>query len=517
MQLNFSDTRHPEFIGKGDNHLPVLIKSLAKLIATIENDYVYDTIKLDSFQKEVMATLIIEFAEDLHNEIGLWSSIEYYNVQFFKTPLPLFIKDKSELTESPFDKNRIKYFIYTNLIEFFPDLDLSPQHKDLEFFSNSVSNFIKMSFTGVPMDSGIKKFLSQSNNFGWDFKRKLVWTGLNSYLFRYSFYRYANEHSKGQLDIHLVDDFICQENTIWSGLGIIDILAKTLKLPEKIVANVSTWYERHQSYYKVISSGNNYIEFENMINNALYKVRETQPDIFKTGHLIFGGLVPYGDYWYWSGAQKDYGIVDEKTIHQLKIDFVKKSTRIVYRYDKELLKKANEDIKIQYSDFCKYFGNDLIVFKDGISLAAALQKKEKQKFESLPKKELEEIMKTHGLEAPYPKISFPDHLLNSEGVALYFNPDEGMEIMPYFNDVVNGLKKMGNHLTEDESDAIRNFIMSESISPNFVYRIIKDYGEQSILESFLIRENSYAIVYLLHKYKGHFYRNRYPQISYNIE
>jgi hypothetical protein len=126
-------------------------------------------------------------------------------------------------------------------------------------------------------------------------------------------------------------------------------------------------------------------------------------------------------------------------------------------------------------------------------------------------------MKTHGLEAPYPKISFPDHLLNSEGVALYFNPDEGMEIMPYFNDVVNGLKKMGNHLTEDESDAIRNFIMSESISPNFVYRIIKDYGEQSILESFLIRENSYAIVYLLHKYKGHFYRNRYPQISYNIE
>ena len=98
---------------------------------------------------------------------------------------------------------------------------LSPNHVDLEILSENISIFLKNVFKKVPKDSGLKKFLSQPNDYCWDFKRKLVWIGTNAYLFRYSCYRYVSEKNKGKMEIPIIDDFICQENTIWSGLGVI--------------------------------------------------------------------------------------------------------------------------------------------------------------------------------------------------------------------------------------------------------------------------------------------------------
>ena len=71
-------------------------------------------------------------------------------------------------------------------------------------------------------------------------------------------------------------------------------------------------------------------------------------------------------------------------------------------------------------------------------------------------------------------------------------------------------------LNEDEESTIRLFIESDSISPNFVKRMINDYGNKSILSSFIIREcdEEIALEYILRKYKGHFYRNRYPSIYF---
>ncbi len=50
-------------------------------------------------------------------------------------------------------------------------------------------------------------------------------------LFRLSCENYVRDHG-GKYDIPTLDDFLCQENTGWSGLGVIDILASTLDLTE---------------------------------------------------------------------------------------------------------------------------------------------------------------------------------------------------------------------------------------------------------------------------------------------
>lgn len=515
MTIGLKNNRPKGFNHGEDKFLIPLINEMEKLIAHTQTRYLHDTIKLDRKKRQALSTLIIEFAEDLHNKIGLWNSVEYYNKQLFNTPLPLFVNSENEIRKV-FDVNRIKYLIHTLFFEFDPDLVIAPSHRDLDLLAKHVSAFLSDNFQTVRQTSGIKDFLLQPNDLGWDFKRKLIWVGTNSYLFRTSFHRYIAKRNNGKMTIASTDDFICQENTVWSGLGVIDILAKTLDLPAKTANDVRSWYERYVSYYRVISSTDSTMTLENIINETRYRVRSDieQNSVFKVGNVIFGGIVPYDDYWYWSGMQSDCGRLDKNAINELRVGLIRKSSRIVYRYDKQLLAKAKESLNIHYKEFIAFFGSDLMTFKDGLSMAAALQKKDKEKFESLPKNELEAHLKKHGLKNPFPRMDLPDELLNSEnGVGVYFNPDEGIEIMLGFDDLLSGFKKEGKDLTHDECEAIRDFIISEAISPRFVRTMIDRYGAKSINSSFLINSEMKVTDYLLHKYKGQYFRNRYPEIT----
>lgn len=88
-------------------------------------------------------------------------------------------------------------------------------------------------------------------------------------------------------------------------------------------------------------------------------------------------------------------------------------------------------------------------------------------------------------------------------------------MMTGFNNIVSGLKKRGGNLSKDEEDGIRSFICSDLVSPRFVRRLVKEYGSESIESAFLIRgsHEDYHLDYLLRRYKGAYYRKRYPRIA----
>ncbi len=512
MKTKFNINRPAGFNYKEERFLAPLINELEKLIKKTQTKYLYNTIKLTADKRGDLAALIIEFAEDLHNSIGLWESLEYYNKQMFNTPLPLFVESENEIT-GLFDVNRIKYFVHTLFMDLKEDLLLTPTHQDLNLLAQTVSLFLIAKFKNVPKVTCLKEFLSLPNNFGWEVKQKLFWLGTSSYLFRTSFHRFIIEKNKGKMEIPAMDDFLCQETTSWSGLGVIDILAKTLTLAEKEANDLRNWYERYISYYRVISTTEITLTLENIINNTKYVVHSDKNfvEIFKIGHVFLGALVPYGDLWYWSGAQYNLGDPEPTGLENIKKKFMKDSPRLIYRYDKKRLEKTKAMLRTQHQEFLNYFESDLITFNDGLSMAAALQMKEGERFEALPKNELAAYMKKHELEYPYPKMDLPEELLESiNGVGVYFNVDEGIEMMRYFNDLLSGLKKEGKDLTEDENEVVRNFITSKAISPNFVRKIVEQYGAKSINSSFLINPEMKILDYLLHRYKGEFFRNRYP-------
>ncbi len=517
-QIDFQLHRPGGFSGEGDQYLPEVVKSLKRRLGKAQGLLKYDTLHLPDRLMEELASVLVEFTEDIHNDIGIWKSYEQYNLEFFNTPLPITLQPNIKIEDKELFQLRIRHLLWALYPELNQELTLSPTHQDLILLSEMIAGFLEEQLSKIPQGSGVKAFLSQSNQYGWDVKGKLIWLGQHSYLFRHNFQNYVMEKYGGKIEVPIIDDFICQENTSWSGLGVIDILAATLDITEEQRSELRSWYERHLAYYKILAIKDPVIEVVNVINDEPYIIRMGEDSSrFKPQQIVFGNLVPWNKEWYWSGSQKVYENVKEETIQEVKGSFLQKNPQIAYRYCKELFQKAKKSVKGYYEEFVKFHGDDLAIYPDGLSMAADLQKQYRLLYESRPKNFVSKVMKEHKLEHPWAKISFPPEIMESEnGIGIYFNPDEGQEIMIEFNDVINGLKKKGLDLDEDEMESIRGLLFADAISPKFVKKLAQKYGDESILTIFFIEKSrhKYYLDYLLRRYKGHFYRNRYPGISF---
>ena len=88
--------------------------------------------------------------------------------------------------------------------------------------------------------------------------------------------------------------------------------------------------------------------------------------------------------------------------------------------------------------------------------------------------------------------------------------------MNHFNDVLSAFRKKAAALTEDEVGAIRGIIESECISPAFVHRLVREHGSDAIGRAYMIRDFQPTpdLEWLLRRFKGKYYRRRYPAISF---
>ncbi|MFO7773908.1 MAG: DUF3843 family protein [Dehalococcoidia bacterium] len=514
--MSFQPHRPPGYTGKGDKSLPRLADELERVLAKTQQSLEYDTLCLPRSGLEDLAGILVEFAEDVHNNIGIWNSIERYNTEFFGTPLPFVLKPTEAMGEESINEHRVQHLLWVLYSEVTPQLLLSPTHRDLKQLAETVSDFLKRRFAKIPRGSSVKKFLSQPNRFGWDVKRKLIWLGTHSYLFRNSFRNYVEDHG-GKPEIPIIDDFVCEKTTGWSGLGVVDILASMLDISEEQRLVLRGWCERHQAYYRILTNKGQILEAVNVINDKPYTVRiSADKNQFEVGRIVFGALIPWNGEWYWSGTQYALDNVTEEALKELKDTFGRKYPEIAYRYCSELAEKAKQANALQYQGFINYHGNDLVIYPNGLAMAADRQKEIRLQWESKPKEIIVRAIEEHKLKGPQPDIPFPRDLLESEnGVAVYYNPDEGTEIMTGFSNIVSGFKKKGTGLNKEEEKGIRSFIWSNLVSPKFVRRLAREHGSESIEAAFLIRgsHDESHVDYLLRRFKGAYYRRRYPRIA----
>ena len=205
-------------------------------------------------------------------------------------------------------------------------------HQDLHRVADAASILLSGAFAEVPEDSGVKAFLRSPDAHAWDVKRKLVWLGTHSFMFRTMFARYMDEESHGKADIGHTDDFICQECTRWSGLGAIDILAGALDISDDDRRDLRGWYERHAAFYKLVSVSSEALEAVNLISDQPYRIRiDMRRHPFKRGQVVFGSLVPWRGEWYWSGEQRLVGDASKVDADDLKRTMKRRSSAIVCR------------------------------------------------------------------------------------------------------------------------------------------------------------------------------------------
>ena len=504
---------------KSEKYLSKAGDKLAGVIRKVQKEHHFETLKLSNKAANELAAILIEFAEDLHNDIGIWKSVESYNFRFFGTKLPFMPAPDSDPDDydkptKKINKYQVQYFLWGIFPEFKRDLIFSPRHSELEILAENVADFIEYRFATIPTDSAIKKFLSQTNEFGWDVKRKLIWLGQHSYLFRQHFKNYA-EHNERTMTITVIDHYVCKRISCWSGLGVIDVLAQLLDISEEQATELRSWYELHMAFYKVLSIEGPIVKMLNLINDKPYTARAGEPNPFIEQEVILGSVAPWKGEWYWSGQQKRIPKASEEQIQTLKDEFLKDAHELVYRYNEQYLERAKESLKEHYNDFMEYHQKELVVYPDGQSMTDDFDKQVKisneKKLNKIGESDKKPDLSKTGIREAFPEEFFD----GKDGVAVYYNPNEGQEIMQGFNHILSGFRKKGENLNTKELDVIRAFILSDAISPQFVKKLINEYGEKSILSAFSILDfdNNYALEFILRRYKGHFYRKRYPSIT----
>jgi hypothetical protein len=495
-----------------------IANDLFSVLSATQASLAYETLVLSEPELQELSLVIVEFAEDLLNGLGIWQSLEAYNHRFFATALPFSMSTNCRIAAGTITRERIHHLLWNKYSELCEGLLMAPGHGDLRLLVEDVYQFFSdHRKDDFPEKSSVKALIDQPNAHGWDIKRKLLWLGRHSYLFRHSYAAYIEEQGE-QAKISIIDDFVCQHATHWSGLGVPDILAAILDISDSHRDELRTWYLRHFAYYQVESIKGPVLYANNTVCKKQYAIRVGEHSSkFKVGYVYLGSLVPWNDEWYWSGRQHAVGRVSGDVMEELVGTFLQKQSRIAYRYSDSLRKKARDRIEVHYDNFVDFHGDDMVVFPDGYAMAAAMQKQHRVEYEAHPQEAIEKVMENHNLKNPWPSSSYPPALLNSTtGVGVFFNRDEGQEIMPGFDYILQGLEKKGVDMTEDETDSIRGLIKSPAISPKFVEKLVERHGVESVAEAFLYRDGKGMdyLHYALRRYKGQYYKMRYPNMYF---
>ena len=484
-----------------------LVKRCDKVLSFIQLLLRFPALKLAHSARTQLAEILVDFAMDIHFDTGIWTALEKCNTKLFGTPLPLVLPVNAK-PPAGICVERVQFLLWNTYLQL-TDYEISNSHVDMLHVAEEITEFLNnVLLPLLPAVSPVKEFLDRPNNYGWEVKKKLIWLGTHSYLFRLHFDEYFEERYEGGSSVMVIDDFICQNTTCLSGLGVNDILAACLDIPDGQKDELRNWYLRHFSLYKIVKTEKGLTEAVNLITDESYQIREKEPTsspkgIFSPNSTIYGGLVPWCGEWYWSGAQHDFTPLSKKDIAAA-IRQLKQNTQMVARYWKERDETVRQRAEEIYQHAVEFYGDNLVEFPSG------------RAWKRSEIKRLEAHAKSVGQKGKFPRLSFGEELQDcEEGIAMFFDPVEGSEIMDYFDDVRNGLKKNGKPCTEYEVDVIRGWINSPSISPGFVHRVLEKYGgAESIKRQFCWEtDEPHWLDYLLRCRKGEYYRRRFPSIS----
>ena len=396
---------------------------------------------------------------------------------------------------------------------------IAPTHQGLVQMAETVTHGLKHCIDTVPGESGVTRFLAMPNEYGWDVKRKLVWLGRDSYLFRLFCADYRARHDGADPDkaISVTDDFICQQCTGWSGLSPNDLLAEVLELPETDREDLRSWSFRHMAPFLILDTAPEVMRVRNVVSDGEYAVRmNVDKNPFTVNTITYGSLVPWRGEWVWSGTQAVFGEATPEMLEDARRTLISKSPTVVYRYcpDREAL--ARKRCREMYEKKILAQGGPLAVFPDGAAFQAALQEELRRPFVEMPEEERRDLCARQGIPETGPVVTLPSGLLRSRHqIAVFTDQIGGTEVMDHFDELVAGLKRTRGQFSKEEYRAVMAFVGTDSFSPDFVRHVAGIYGEEAIRVAFMLDEDcpEYYLEYLLRRFKGRYFKRQYPQMA----
>src|SRR5947209_1928098 len=109
----------PDGYGRpGNRQLAQLASELYAVLREAQGQLAFDTIRLRVPELKALAQILIEFAEDIHEELGIWAAYETYNTEFFGVPLPFSKADHPK----GLHRDRVRHLLWIMYQELIPGL-----------------------------------------------------------------------------------------------------------------------------------------------------------------------------------------------------------------------------------------------------------------------------------------------------------------------------------------------------------------------------------------------------------
>jgi hypothetical protein len=315
-----------------------LIEAIADLYLKRQKKFKYQTLRAKTDEAMELAWRFAGYLEDVVNQVGIFKALTTKNQEIFGTPIPLFINDPEHFSPDTINKQAVTYLVWDFLTEVREDLILSPTHIDLQTIADEIYGYLKKQVKNVPRGSKLKDFVTLSGNKDGGFiKRRLVWLGMASYLFRFSASNYLADKEK---DVSTVEDFLMQKTTKLSGFTPLDIFVEMADLDEESKKELQKWEEPYMALYHVEDQTGDYWTVKNLINKKDYKVWKDYgaskiADRIVKGSFCLGGIVPWKKEWRWSGEQAIYPSLDSNSIAEIINTFKNEYPHMIYRYCEE--------------------------------------------------------------------------------------------------------------------------------------------------------------------------------------
>ena len=495
-----------------------VIEVIADLYLKTQRKFVHQTLVLKSDEAMKLAWRIAGYLEDVVNQVGIFKALTTKNREIFGTPIPLFVREPKYFSPDTVSKQAVTYLVWDFFTETRENLILSPTHDDLQTISGEIYGYLKKQIKNTPRGSKLKNFITLSGNKDGGFvKRRLVWFGMASYLFRFSASNYLDDKEK---NISTVEDFLMQNTTKLSGFTPLDIFVELVDLDEESKKELQKWEEPYMALYYVEDQTGDYWIVKNLINKKDYKVWKDygapgRVDPIKKGIYCLGGIVPWQKEWRWSGEQVIYTSLAPESITEIINVLKNESPKMIYRYCEEARKKAFEYAKDEYDFFISHFKTNPVTFDSGYTMKDHLKQYyeafNKLKLEKMPKEEKKKFNLGDGA----PPLDLPEPLLEYTDTAIFYVVDKGMNFLTSFREFLNTLDKKGEDMTKDDEEVIYGYVMESGIPHQLFQHLKKDYSFESVRCAFRVKEwnEEIDLEFLLRRYKGRQYKEKFPDIK----
>ena len=515
MQLSGNYKDSPYFVtnlpsGKGDKYLREVARDVQRVITRFKQNAFVDSLQLHRDDVAYISKILADFAEDLHNDIGIWRVYEDYNRKLFGVALP--VTEGEEADQGVITADRIRHLLWVNLMIMDPDLILSPSNALLSELAEIIAETLAKRIAPVPRDSGMKKLMNQPNQYGWEVKKKLLRLVDKSYFLRTDYRKFLDDHMFDDVDLEMIeflDAFVICEHTSWSGMTALEILAGVLTLTEQQRMDLLLWGVCRESVYRIGTRKGGPYTVTNLFNGRQYPIMTNEVEIFfEEGDTILGKLIPWNSYWYWCGVQSRIPAKIGATIAK-SAEF-----RAMYALRDELLNvgsaealvRTNDANKKEFQNFTEYYGGkSVVIFPDGASLVASERKRLARKRNLNPLRFIKGIISKDNSDSNISDLQLPDDLLQcTTRVALYFDLRAGLLYSVGFDSIANIFAKQGHGLTDLEARRIFYLLQSAGQSALLIRHLVKEYGGASLCAAlqFSGHWKSYTLDYLLRRYQG---------------